>query len=428
MSFMFYIADLHTHSRYAQATSKFLNLETMYQWAQVKGINVVGTGDFTHPAWFAELQEKLEPDGSGFFKLKQPPSSPALPGVKVKDSDIRFCLSTEISSVYVHGNKVRKNHNLVYAPDFDTAAAINQKLSRLTDLALDGRPTIALPSRDLVELLLNTSEKAYLVPAHAWTPWFSTLGSRGGYDSVEECFRDLTPHIFALETGLSSDPAMNWRWSQLDRFTMLSSSDAHSPQKLGREANRFDTELSYDGMFHAIKTGIGFHGTYEFFPEEGKYSYDGHRKCGVSLHPAETIKLNNICPRCNKPLTIGVMHRLELLADRTAPQQPQRAAGFEYIIPLPEILAELHGVGTESKRVTAAFVEAISAFGNEFTLLKKAPLSDISRHDARLAEGIRRMREGEVKRIAGYDGVYGVIKVFEDMPVIRPVKQQLSMF
>ncbi|MET0394444.1 MAG: endonuclease Q family protein [Chitinophagaceae bacterium] len=425
---MFYIADLHTHSRYAQATSKFLNLETMYQWAQVKGINVVGTGDFTHPAWFAELQEKLQPDGNGFFKLKQPPSAPALPGLKVKDTDVRFCLSAEISSVYVYNNRVRKNHNLVYAPDFDTAARISQKLSHYTDLAADGRPTIALSSRDLLELLLSISEQAWLVPAHAWTPWFSTLGSRGGYDSVEECFRDLTPYIFALETGLSSDPAMNRRWSQLDRFTMLSSSDAHSPQKLGREANLFDTALSYDGMFAAVKTRTGFRGTYEFFPEEGKYSWDGHRKCGISLAPAETLLLHNKCPVCGKPLTIGVFHRVELLADRKEPSLPEGDAGFHYIVPLPEILAELHGAGTESKKVTAAFTEAISVFGNEFTLLKDAPLDDIARYDARLAEGIRRMREGHVTRIAGYDGVYGTIKLFEGETPPSRAQTQLSMF
>jgi DNA helicase II / ATP-dependent DNA helicase PcrA len=425
---MFYIADLHTHSRYAQATSKFLNLETMYQWAQVKGIHVVGTGDFTHPAWFNELKEKLEPDSNGFFQLKQPPSGPALPGLKVKDIDVRFCLSTEICSIYTYNNKVRKNHNLVYAPDFDTAERINKKLSGLTDLAADGRPTIGLSSRDLLELILNISEKAYLVPAHAWTPWFSTLGSRGGYDSVQECFRDLTPHIFALETGLSSDPAMNWRWSQLDGLTMMSSSDAHSPQKLGREANLFDTGLSYEEMFNAVKTGTGFKGTYEFFPEEGKYSYDGHRKCGVSLHPAETIKYKGICPHCGKPLTIGVMHRVELLADRKEPHQPGRAPGFHYIIPLPEILAELHGAGTESKKITAAFTEAITAFGNEFTLLKEAPLDDILRYNPLLAEAISRMRSGNVRRIAGYDGVYGSIKLFDETELKQPVKKQLSMF
>lgn len=425
---MFYIADLHTHSRYAQATSKYLNLETLYQWAQVKGIHVIGTGDFTHPAWFAELKEKLEPDGHGFFKLKQPPAAPALPGQKVKDIDVRFCLSTEISSVYSYNNKLRKNHNLVYAPDFDTAERINRQLSGMTDLALDGRPTIGLPSRDLLELLLNTSEKAYLVPAHAWTPWFSTLGSRGGYNSIEDCFRDLTPHIFALETGLSSDPAMNWRWSKLDAITMMSSSDAHSPQKLGREANLFNTELSYDGLFDAVKTGQGFAGTYEFFPEEGKYSWDGHRKCGICLSPSETIVHKGICPRCGKPLTIGVMHRVELLADRAAPQQPQRAAEFQYIIPLPEILAELHGAGPDSKKVTVAFTAAISAFGNEFTLLKEAPLEMIERYNPLLAEAIGRMRSGDVRRTAGYDGVYGTIKLFDEAELQQPVKKQLSMF
>lgn len=424
---MFYIADLHTHSRYAQATSKYLGLETMYQWARVKGIDVIGTGDFTHPAWFSELKEKLEPDGNGFFRLKQPPAESALPGLKVKDSDVRFCLSTEICSIYTYNGRVRKNHNLVYAPDFDTAAAINRTLSRLTDLAADGRPTIGLSSRDLLELLLGISEKAYLVPAHAWTPWFSTLGSRGGYDSVEECFRDLTPHIFALETGLSSDPAMNRRWSKLDGFTMMSSSDAHSPQKLGREANLFDTALGYDAMFEAVKTQKGFLGTYEFFPEEGKYSYDGHRKCGISLAPAESIKHNNLCPHCGKLLTIGVFHRLELLADRALPHQPEGAAGFHYTIPLPEILAELHKAGVDSKKVTAAFINAISVFGNEFTLLKQAPVADIHRYDPLLAEAIRRMREGNVTRIAGSDGVYGAIKLFSD-ELPQPAKPQLSMF
>ena len=424
---MFYIADLHTHSRYAQATSKYLGLETMYQWSQVKGINVIGTGDFTHPAWFAELKEKLEPDGNGFFRLKQPPAEPALPGLKAKEIDTRFCLSTEISSVYVYNNRLRKNHNLVYAPDFETAARINQKLSHYTDLAADGRPTIGLSSRDLLELLLTISEKAYLVPAHAWTPWFSTLGSRGGYDSVEECFRDLTPQIFALETGLSSDPAMNRRWSQLDGFAMLSSSDAHSPQKLGREANLFDTDLGYDAMFDAVRTQKGFLGTYEFFPEEGKYSWDGHRKCGVSLAPSESLEYDNTCPRCGRLLTIGVFHRVELLADRVLPHHPEGTAGFHYIIPLPEILAELHKAGVDSRKVTTAFTAAISAFGNEFTLLKEAPVADIHRYDPVLAEAIRRMREGSVTRTAGYDGVYGTIKLFGD-ELPQPPKRQLSMF
>ncbi len=425
---MYYTADLHTHSHYAQATSKFLCLETLYQWAQVKGINVVGTGDFTHPAWFNELQQKLVPDGKGFFKLKDIPAGPALPGLTAKDIPIRFCLSTEICSIYTFNNKTRKNHNLVYAPNFEIAKRINQKLAQYADLSIDGRPTISLPSRDLLELVMSISEKACLVPAHAWTPWFSTLGSKGGYDSMEECFRDMSPYIFAMETGLSSDPEMNWHWSKLDHLTMLSSSDAHSPQKLGREANRFNTELGYDAMFEAIKTGRGFMGTFEFFPEEGKYSYDGHRKCGICFSPGETAQHKGICPVCKKALTIGVMNRVARLADREKAVQPSRSPGFEYIIPLPEILSELEGAGTESKKVTNAFVNAINMAGNELALLKEMPLEEIHVYQPQLAEAIRRLRSGEVRRIPGYDGVYGSIRLFDDTPKPGALSRQVSLF
>lgn len=412
---MFYKADLHIHSHYSRATSKDLNLESLYQWAQVKGINIVGTGDFTHPLWFKELKEKLEPDGNGFFRLKNPPKTPALSGMKVHDIDVRFCLTTEISSIYKYGDKVRKNHNLVYAPDFDTVACINAKLSAIGNLASDGRPILGLPSRDLLEIVLEADSQAYLIPAHVWTPWFSTLGSKGGYDSIDECFRDLSDKIFALETGLSSDPAMNWKWSALDRFALISNSDAHSPQKLGREVNLFDTELSYEGLFNALKTQKGFLGTYEFFPEEGKYHHDGHRNCGVSLEPEESLRYKNNCPRCGQPLTIGVLHRLEKLIDREVPQQPEGAANFDYIIPLPEILSEIKGAGVASKTVNQAFHQAISTFGNEFSLLKEVPVEDIHKQGGPvLAEAIRRMRTHEVKPVAGYDGLYGVIKIFNE--------------
>ncbi|MCG8433076.1 MAG: endonuclease Q family protein [Gammaproteobacteria bacterium] len=358
---MFYIADLHIHSHYSRATSKNLNLESLYQWARVKGINVVGTGDFTHPFWFKELQEKLEPDGTGLFKLRNPPKDPAIPGIKVHDIEVRFCLTSEISSIYKYGDKVRKNHNLLYAPDFDTVARINAKLDAIGNLKADGRPILGLPARDLLDITLNTSERAYLIPAHVWTPWFSMLGSKSGYDSVKECFRDLADHIFALETGLSSDPEMNWRLSALDNYTLISNSDAHSPQKLGREANLLDTELSYDGLFDAIKTRQGFLGTYEFFPEEGKYHLDGHRKCNISLEPEETLKYNGLCPSCKQPLTVGVLHRVEKLADRDQPERPRNAADFHYIIPLPEIISEIQGVGPASKAVQHAFQQVISA-------------------------------------------------------------------
>lgn len=412
---MFYIADLHIHSHYSRATSKDLNLETLYQWARVKGIHVVGTGDFTHPQWFKELQEKLEPDGNGLFRLKNPPATPALPGMKVQDIDVRFCLTSEISSIYKYGDKVRKNHNLVYAPDFETVARINAKLSTIGNLASDGRPILGLPSRDLLEIVLAASDQAYLVPAHVWTPWFSTLGSRGGYDSIDECFRDLSGHIFAIETGLSSDPAMNWQWSALDRFTLISSSDAHSPQKLGREANLFNTERSYEGLFNALKTQKGFLGTYEFFPEEGKYHHDGHRKCGISWLPEESVQHNCLCPQCGEPLTIGVLHRIQKLSDRAEPKKPEGAASFDYIIPLPEILSEIKGSGPDSKAVQQLFHQTISTFGNEFNVLKEVPVEDLNKQGGPvLAEAIRRMRAQEVKPVPGYDGLYGVIKIFEE--------------
>ncbi len=397
---MFYRADLHIHSHYAKATSPQLTLELLQYWAQIKGIKILGTGDFTHPAWLKEIKEKLKPDGNGFLNFK-------------KNSPTKFCLSAEISSVYTYANKVRKNHNLVYAPDIDTAERINKKISGYGNLSADGRPTISLSSRDLLEIVLETSDKAYLIPAHVWTPWFSTLGSKGGYDSIEECFRDLTPHIFAIETGLSSDPAMNRQWSKLDHLTMVSSSDAHSLQNLGREVNLFDTAMNYEAMFKAVKTQKGFLGTYELFPEEGKYSFDGHRKCGISMSPERSKQVNGMCPVCKKRLTIGVMNRVNELSDRAITRQPKGAANFEYIIPLREILAELNCAGVKSLKVEKAYTDAISFFGTEFALLKEAPHDDIIKYNARLGEAIHRMRLGKIKRVAGYDGIYGKITLFK---------------
>lgn len=409
-----YIADLHVHSHYSRATSKDLNLESLYQWAQIKGIDVVGTGDFTHPKWFQELQTKLVPDGSGFFRLKHPPQTPALPGLKHQARDVRFCLTTEISSIYKYGDRVRKNHNLLYAPDLATVAKINSKLATIGNLKADGRPILGLPARDLLEIVLEAADRAYLIPAHIWTPWFSTLGSKAGYDSIEACFRDLTPHIFALETGLSSDPAMNWKLSALDRYTMVSNSDAHSPQKLGREANLLDTDLTYDALFAALKTRKGFLGTLEFFPEEGKYHMDGHRQCGVCTEPTTTQAYKGLCPACGKPLTVGVLHRVEALADRAQPQQPQDAANFEYIIPLPEIVAELKGTGPSSKGVQQQLRQVIGQFGNEFAFLREAPLEDIHKHLGPVyAEAIRRLRHQQVAPKPGYDGLYGTIHIFQ---------------
>jgi uncharacterized protein (TIGR00375 family) len=425
---MRYISDLHVHSHYSRATSKDLNLESLYQWAKIKGINVVGTGDFTHPEWFAELKEKLQPDGNGFFTLKDPPADQYIPGIRTKDIDVRFCLTSEISSIYKHGDRVRKNHNLVYAPDLDTVACINHKLSSIGNLEADGRPILGLPARDLLEIVLETSDRAHLVPAHIWTPWFSTLGSKAGYDSIDACFRDLADQLFAVETGLSSDPRMNWKLSALDRFTLISNSDAHSPSKLGREANLLDTELSYDAMFKAFKTGKGVRGTYEFYPQEGKYHHDGHRKCDISFEPRQSLEHDNICPECGKPLTVGVLHRVEALADRDESRQPENSADYQYIIPLPEVLGEIEDVGPKTKTVRKKYRRIISNFGNEFFLLHQVPIEDIRKSNGDvLAEAISRIRNNEVHPKAGYDGVFGVINVFQSGEIDR-IRGQLGFF
>ena len=410
---MYFIADFHIHSHYSRATSTNLNLESLYQWAQIKGLQVIGTGDFTHPGWRAELEAKLEPDGSGLFRLKHPPKDPGIAGIRTTATEVRFCLSAEIASIYKYGDKVRKNHNLVFVPDFETANKLSARLAEIGNLKSDGRPILRLSSRDLLEIVLETSSEAHLIPAHVLTPWFSTLGSKGGYDSVEECFRDLSDHIFALETGLSSDPAMNWKISALDKYTLVSNSDAHSAQKLGREANLFDTERSYPAIFEALKTRHGFLGTYEFFPEEGKYYLDGHRQCNVCFSPQESIARGNRCPVCGKSLTIGVLNRVEALADRTIPHPPQGSPGFSYIIPLPEILGEILDVGPASKTVEKTFTRLISTFGNEFDLLQRVPLEEIRTNGGEiLAEAIRRLRVQEVHRQSGYDGEYGRISIF----------------
>ena len=315
---MLYYADLHIHSKYSRATSRDADLEHLALWAKRKGITVVGTGDFTHPAWFEEIRSKLVPAEPGLFRLrpeiereverKLPPSC---------HGPVRFLLEVEISTIYKKGDRTRKVHHLIYASNLDTAGRIRERLGAIGNIASDGRPILGLDSRHLLEITLSSGADAYLIPAHVWTPWFAVLGSKSGFDSVEECYGDLTPYIFAVETGLSSDPPMNWRVSRLDRFTLVSNSDAHSPPMLGREACAFDTELDYFAIRRSLETGEGYGGTVEFFPEEGKYHLDGHRACGVRLEPAETRRVQGLCPACGKPLTVGVMHRVEELADRS---------------------------------------------------------------------------------------------------------------
>lgn len=408
-------ADLHIHSKYSRACSKDCDLEHLTWWARRKGITLVGTGDFTHPAWFDHLRESLVPAEPGLFRLREdldrdiarklPPS--------VSAGQVRFMLSVEISTIYKRAERTRKVHHLVYVPDFDAAAEFNHRLGRIGNLGSDGRPILGLDSRDLLEITLESGDGAYLVPAHVWTPWFAVLGSKSGFDAIEDCYVDLADHIFALETGLSSDPAMNWRISRLDRYRLVSNSDAHSPPMLGREATVFDTDLDYFAVRRALETGTGHAGSVEFFPEEGKYHIDGHRKCGVRMEPDQTREHGGICPECAKPLTVGVLSRVEELADRPEAVRPDGAADFRSLVPLPEIMSEIIGTGPKSKKVLSAIDGLTAALGPELTILEHVPVDDIETHSPLLAEAVTRLRRGQVIRESGYDGEYGSIRLFE---------------
>jgi uncharacterized protein (TIGR00375 family) len=414
---MEYIADLHIHSPYSRATSRQSTLSGLAAWARIKGIQVVGSGDFTHPGWLRRLKEELELAEPGLFKLRNEADvqSP-LPGVTPSNAPVRFLLSAEVSSIYKRHGVTRKVHNLLYVPDFAAAERINVILAAIGNIESDGRPILGLDSHDLLEILLEQAPEGFLVPAHIWTPWFSLFGSRSGFDSMDECFGDLTPHVFALETGLSSDPAMNRMISALDRLALISNSDCHSPAKLGREANLFNTGLDFFSLRDAIRNNKRdtFRGTIEFFPEEGKYHADGHRDCRVCLDTGETRKLGFDCPICGKPLTVGVRHRVLDLADREEPLYPEGSPGFFNLIPLPEVLGEILGVGPNSKKVMRQYGRTISRFGSEFNLLLHTELEEISRQSPILGEAVGRIRRGQVVRKPGYDGEYGVIQVFAE--------------
>lgn len=413
-------ADLHIHSRYSRATSKSLTPRNLAAWAKVKGLSVVGTGDFQHPGWLDELREHLEEDGSGLLRLKTENGlSREIPWTEgyLPTQKTRFMLQTEISSIYKRGGKVRKVHNLVFVPTLDAAQRLSTKLDAVGNITSDGRPILGLDSRDLLEMVLELDPLAFLVPAHIWTPWFSMFGSKSGFDRIEDCFGDLSQHIFALETGLSSDPEMNWHLSVLDRFRLISNSDAHSGEKLGREANIFSGEMSYETILGALRgEGLGrkFLGTLEFFPEEGKYHLDGHRKCGVIMEPDETRSRGGICPVCNKPLTVGVLNRVMELADREAPQKPAGQPGYTSLIPLRELMSEVLGCGPATKKVSTLYRRAMSRLGSEMTILQDAPSEDIAKVSPPLAEAVLRMRAGKVLKSPGFDGQYGVIHVFSE--------------
>ena len=429
---MKFYADLHLHSYYSRATSKHLKLEYLYKWAQLKGIQVIGTGDCIHPGWLAELKEKLELAEPGFYKLK--PEFAAVTENEIPPSckgPVRFMLTGEISNIYKRLNKVRKVHNVIFLPNFEAAEIVQARLEAIGNIRSDGRPILGLDSRDLLEIVLESNPLSFLIPAHIWTPWFSVLGSKGGFDRMEDCFADLTSHIFAVETGLSSDPTMNWRLKQLDPFIMVSNSDAHSPQKLAREATIYDTEFSYSGMYGALSDpdDPGLLATVEFFPEEGKYHYDGHRKCKTRMHPEETIARSGLCPVCNNSVTIGVMARVEELADRPVGEKPPRWRPFKNLIPLPEIIAETKNVGPSSKKVQECFQNMLNKLGSEMYILQDAPVSNIDIcAGPMIAEAILRMRRGNIHIEAGYDGEYGTIEIFSHHERNNALGAQLELF
>jgi len=406
---MSFIADFHIHSKYSRATSHDMDLESLDKWAKIKGIKVLGTGDFTHPEWLKNLKSKLEPAEPGLYNLKSQISN-----LKSEDKT-KFILTSEISCIYSKKNKVRKIHIIVFAPSFEAVDKINAQLGWIGNLKSDGRPILGLDAKELTKIVLNISGDCLVVCSHAWTPWFSVFGSRSGFDSLEECFDEYSKYIYAIETGLSSSPEMNWRLSALDKITLISNSDAHSAQKIGREANVFDTEISYPAITEAIKTKNPqkFLYTVEFFPEEGKYHYDGHRLCNISLSPEESKKYNNICPNCGKLLTIGVLNRVAELADRPQGFKPQNAIPFKSLIPLAEIIADCLGVLPGAKQVEKEYKNLIEKFDNEFEILLNASRSNLENVTLpEIAEGSERVREGKISILPGYDGVYGKIKIF----------------
>ena len=402
---MKFIADFHLHSRFSRATSRQMDLENLAKWARIKGIEVLGTGDFTHPQWLKELKEGLEPAEAGLFKLKKDTG-----GEKV-----RFILTAEVSCIYSKKGRVRKIHIIIFAPSFNAVEKINAHLSWIGNLKADGRPILGLDAKELAKIVLGNCQECLVVPAHIYTPWFSLFGSRSGFNLLEECFEEYSKYIFAGETGLSSDPPMSWRNSALDKITLISNSDSHSPSRIGREANVFDSEVNYPAITGAIKEKDlqKFLYTIEFFPEEGKYHYDGHRLCGISLSPKETKKYGGICPVCGKPLTIGVLNRVEELADRGEGFLPEKRIPFKNLIPLEEIIAEVLGRGVGTVEVEKEYNNLIKKFGTEFFILLDAQKEELK--DATLpeiSEGINRVREGKVFFEPGYDGVYGKIRIF----------------
>jgi len=398
---MKFIADFHIHSKYSRATSRDMDIEALSQWAKWKGIQLLGTGDFTHPLWLQNLQEKLQPVNYGLYEY----------------DDIQFMLTAEVCNIFYVGGKAKKIHNLIFAPDFETVEKINKELAYFGNLSADGRPILNVEAKELVKVALGASPDCAIVPAHIWTPHFSLFGSNADFNTIEECFEEEAKNIFALETGLSADPAMCWRLSALDRFSLISNSDSHSPNRIGREANIFDCQLDYKTIMQALKTKdkTKFLSTVEFYPQEGKYHWDGHRVCQVSMHPQETIKSNLQCPKCGRKMTIGVMHRVEKLSDRPEGFTPQNSIGFQNLIRLVEIIADVKGRGVDTAGVQADYKQALQRLGTEFDILVNVPQDKLEETlPVKIARAIIKVREGSVKIHPGYDGEYGKIHVVDE--------------
>jgi len=416
---MKFIADLHLHSKYSRATSREMEVETLSLWAKRKGIKLLGTGDFTHPLYFLDLKTRLRPLGNGLFVLKEDPQG------------TQFMLTAEVSNMFTQGGKGRRVHTLIFAPSFEVVERINAQLGRLGKTSSDGRPIFGFSAKDLLKIILDISPDCLLIPAHAWTPWFSIFGANSGFDSIQECYEEEAKHVYAIETGLSSDPEMNWRLSALDDITLISNSDAHSPGKIGREANIFDCDPSYPAITEAIRMKdprkILF--TIEFFPEEGKYHFDGHRNCEILFSPRETRKHKGLCPVCGKRLTVGVMSRVEDLADRQEGAVPAKAIPSLHMVPLDEIIADALGVGANSASVEKEYLRLVERGGSEFNILLELSPEELSSFTPPLIlEGILRVREGRLKITPGYDGVFGKVQIFspgerQKEPAEEEVKQ-----
>jgi uncharacterized protein (TIGR00375 family) len=430
---MRFTADLHIHSKFSRATSRDMTLDNIAHWAKIKGLSLIASGDFTHPEWFFLIKEKLESEGNGFFRLKSilPANNGYLKGMSCRPDEVHFVLSTEISFIYSKKGRVRKVHLLLLAPDFESVEKINSRLSGLGNLRSDGRPILGLDAKHFVRIVAEICPRCVVIPSHIWTPWFSLFGSNSGFDTIEECFEEMTPFIFALETGLSSDPPMNWRLSALDRYALVSNSDAHSPSRLGREANVFDTDFSFRGLVEALRSRDPdkFLYTVEFFPAEGKYHYDGHRKCGVLFSPKESLLHKDLCPKCGKKLTIGVMHRVEELADREEGTRPPFKTAYRSLIPLNEIIAEAIEKTSECQSVWDIYFRLIREFSNEHRVLTEIPIQELVRFQPeRIGQGVDRMRRGAVKIVPGHDGDYGRISLFEEELPEEKSGGQLALF